>query len=298
MIVVSLIFFAITLVTVYSHTSSFMGNLEKAKRDVRICGSHAFERENVRFIALSSVDTNRQLYHGILITFAVITIALAVADRVMYKHKYLSWTDNAIPLAIILLTIPLVITGYYHFTKKNLFISKVKQYQSTLKTVEKIFAHKTDNTTAWVRYHEVLLKRVSRDQNLYSVKDAEDYIKNLIDDQNYRELVGFVEFATDRDYSMLKDLAATIPRKETRADIENAIEKLSITSQYDPIKSYQTYFTPVYVFVCLGAFLCGYLFHRMLIHLFGIPYTLSLFSCIVVMSLFYTAWTGWKSQKI
>lgn len=285
----SLVSLSITLIIVYIHTSSFQGRLEKANRDVRLCGSNAFERETVRFVALSSVSTNRQLYHGVLMTFGVITLAIVLVDMMVQKN-------TGIPVVIACITIPLVITGYNAFTKKALLVSEVKQYRSALETAEKIFAH-TGKTAAWERYRAVLVKRVSRDHNFSSVKDAEDYIANLINNVNYRELVGYVEFEVDRDHGMLKDLAGTIGTPSTRTAIEKAVDKLSLPSTFNPIPAYHQHFRAVYAFIIMGALVCGYLYHRILVHEIGIPYTLGLLACFITISLVYTAWIGWTTPK-
>lgn len=127
-----------------------------------------------------------------------------------------------------------------------------EEYTTALTQIEGMFAavfaqveaakEKGQVVGAWERYKQVLAKRVARERQLPTIEEAENQVDEMLASQRY-ELIGYIEFDLERDYSTLMEFLPIIHNTE----IQVTLEKLAASDGLNPMDAYQQRFRNIYV---------------------------------------------------
>lgn len=307
----------------YKSTSDFQAQLQEAERKQRICGSKAFEKETVRYIAYQRAHAKaNKLALTILvlgIIAAIFCLVYMVIDITSFKTSWKEfsalvkneWIAFTLALVASLRFVGMTISLAYYVSlnyseRHNKNIPAVKYYGQAIQSIRNLLTaihnniqtgiaenpnkNKNYKLGEWERYKLILAKRVALDQNLTSMEEAQDKVdKMLYMDQ--MGLIGYIEFNLERDYPILKTLITVVLEDAKQAEATTfALDKLASPISFDPLPAFQKRFRSIYTILLMIFVTVALMFFIKMRPFTTMPLiTVSLFSVLIFMLVFVKA---------
>lgn len=256
--VIVLILPIVLLAWIYQTTRSFQATLQTAERNQRICGTHVFERETLRYIAMKAADVDNGTFGVGLMIFAIVTASICLFAGqfliffVIFEAKY-----ERVPLiifgvaALVLTSLCYLLAYDMHLNfgdKSNRNLPELDAYRDALTAVKAILEGVRDlgqKNGTWEAYRLTLAKRVARENDLPSIEEAATRVDRWL--QSDRDaLIEYMEFDLERDYQTLKSLVP-LAKWASRDPAYQALDKLASIGAFDPMPTYQTRLDRIYL---------------------------------------------------
>lgn len=287
---VSVFLFTFVILWVYIHVNHTNGALQYAVRNQRICDNHSFENETVRYAAWVASLQKYKVMKIVLLVMGILCIVACIVSfgfsvfSIIKESEVLSQNVTRIILVSIIMilvtAILLVVYSVYSWRKHLGFMaSSMDSYRADVKAIMNAFAEipKTGDRGKWMRYREILSKRIAKRLNMSSLYEAEDKLDSMIGDivankdqpmKEPPEILDYIEFDKSRDYNFILQyvIAPYVKDENTIKETTKSLENLSILDKYNPLDASENRFQRIKTLLIVATFVAAYAWLRLLAH--------------------------------
>lgn len=306
----SLFLFTFIILWVYVHISKVQGILDQAIRNQRICGNQAFESETVRYAAWNASQHRYNTFKIVLLVIGIISMVVYVATifiTLLKKTPEIRTSDLVTQLvfmvAMLSITIAILAVVYsiFGWKRRAFMINDVDNYRKDIKHIIDALADiptptETGDRGTWLRYRDMLVRRIAKRDNMSSPLEAEDMLEDLLVKTDKQaalsalgsppEIINVMEFDRQRDYTMLLALINKHSAADKVNDRISALNRLSNIDKHNPMIKYAKRFKRIHSVLIVATFLAAYAWLRtMMSHkVYGIA--ISIFVVVFVTAMY------------
>lgn len=282
----SLFLFTFIILWVYVHISKVQGILDQAIRNQRICGNQAFESETVRYAAWNASQHRYNTFKIVLLVIGIISMVVYVAtifitllEKTPDSSTFDIVTQIGVMLAMLSITIAILAIVYkiFGWKRRAFMINDVDDYRKDIKHIIDVLADiptatETGDRGTWLRYREILARRIAKRDNMSSPLEAEDMLEDLLVKTDKQaalsalgsppEIINMMEFDRQRDYTVLLALINKHSATDKVKERISALNRLSNIDKHNPMIKYAKRFKRIHSVLIVATFLAAYAWLR------------------------------------